>query len=126
MEEYCHVCGSNQVELHHIIKRSKVPALRDCKKNFIYLCPEHHRGTRGVHGKNGQTLERELRLKFQNKLEMLFDSRYLIYTEIKCVLEINDKSLKGLLKCVKQEHGFYERESLLIACMGGKLEVADE
>ena len=93
-EKPCYICGSGYTELHHIIKRSEVGVLRNCPLNFIYLCPEHHRGTDGVHGKNGHKLDKKLRLKFQNNLEMLFTSKSISYEVIKEVLEINDKSLR--------------------------------
>ncbi|MDP4147584.1 MAG: hypothetical protein Q8936_24475, partial [Bacillota bacterium] len=71
--EYCEICLEDDIyrlgELHHIMFRSECKPLENCKLNHIHLCASHHRGTNGVHGKNGHSLDRKLKLKFQNKLE---------------------------------------------------------
>jgi len=39
---WCEVCGTSyNVERHHIMFRSEVKALENCKLNYSYLCPEH-------------------------------------------------------------------------------------
>ena len=58
--ECCHRSGN--LELHHILRR-KVPATLS---NCIMLCGECHRGTNGIHGKNGHELDFKLKLKLQN------------------------------------------------------------
>lgn len=59
---FCEVCGrSGPLELHHIIRR-KVP---EDEYNIIYLCPDCHRGTNGIHGKNGHKLDLKLKLYLQ-------------------------------------------------------------
>ena len=121
-DKRCYVCGNPNVELHHICFRSKVPSLTNCVLNHVYLCPEHHRGTYSPHGKYGHELDIKLKLEFQNKLEILFDKEYLTEEEIKQTLGISDRALKRLLKTLKKEKdGTYNRTSVIISCMGGRL-----
>lgn len=119
-EKQCSICGSYGTELHHIQFRSQVPTLRDCPLNHIYLCPQHHRdGRAGVHF--NKELDKKLKLKFQNKLEFLWEKKYLSRQDVQVVLQIKDKQLDKLLKTVISKNGEYERESLIRACCGGKL-----
>lgn len=119
-ENQCIICGTYGTELHHIQFRSQVPTLRDCPLNHIYLCPQHHRdGRAGVHF--NKELDKKLKLKFQNKLEFLWEKKYLSRQDVQVVLQIKDKQLDKLLKTVISKNGEYERESLIRACCGGKL-----
>ena len=43
---------------------------------MVYLCPQCHRGTDGVHGKNGKELNERLKREGQRK----FEERYSRYT----------------------------------------------
>lgn len=62
----CEVCcKGGRLELHHILRR-KVHATVD---NCIMLCYECHRGTRGIHGRDGHKLDRELKINLQLKYE---------------------------------------------------------
>ncbi|NLK23198.1 MAG: hypothetical protein GX309_04240, partial [Clostridiales bacterium] len=79
------------------------------------------RGTKGVHGKQGHQLDQKLKLSFQNKLEMLWDKQYLTREEIKEVLQISEKALDRLLKTVQKSKDKYIRESVIRACIGGRL-----
>lgn len=123
---WCLVCGQRATELHHIVYRSQMKPLENCKLNHIYLCQEHHRGTQGVHGSKGHKLDRLLKLQFQNNLEILFDKEFLTREEIKEVLQIADKPLNRLLKPLVLQKGKYVREDVIRACMGGKLIVEEE
>ncbi|MGG7176222.1 hypothetical protein ACQPU1_01420 [Clostridium paraputrificum] len=118
---WCLVCGQRATELHHIVFRSQVKQLENCKLNHIYLCQEHHRGTQGVHGSKGHKLDGLLKLQFKNNLEILWDKQYLNREEIKEVLQIADKSLNRLLKSLILHKGKYFVEEVIRACMGGKL-----
>lgn len=119
-EKQCSICGSYGTELHHIQFRSQVPTLKDCPLNHIHLCPQHHRDGRvGVHF--NKALDKKLKLKFQNKLEFLWDKKYLSRQDVQVVLNVKDKQLDKLLKTVISKNGEYERESLIRACCGGKL-----
>ena len=65
---YCTECGSNdRVQLHHIICGNGKRKHCETEESLIPLCWEHHLGTNGVHGKNGKTLNKKLRLKLQEK-----------------------------------------------------------
>ena len=60
----CEVCGGytgDRLELHHIVRR-KVEANKD---NCIMLCWEHHKGTYGVHGREGRALDLKLKKRLQ-------------------------------------------------------------
>lgn len=121
MDRYCKVCGNPYTELHHIMFRSEVKTLEYCKLNLVNLCVEHHKGTYGVHGSKGARLNRKLKLEFQNKLEELWDKRYLSREEINNVLQINDKALNRLLKRLSLQNDKYNKEDVIRACMSGKL-----
>lgn len=119
-EKQCSICGSYGTELHHIQFRSQVQTLKDCPLNHVHLCPQHHRDGRvGVHF--NKALDKKLKLKFQNKLEFLWDKKYLSRQDVQVVLNVKDKQLDKLLKTVISKNGEYERESLIRACCGGKL-----
>lgn len=115
------ICGQRATELHHIVFRSQCKPLEHCKLNQVYLCQEHHRGTKGIHGKRGHKLDIKLKLEFQNKLEMLLDKQYLTREDIQEVLQISDKALNSLCKTIKCGKGKFIREEVIRACMGGKL-----
>ena len=61
--EVCHTYYGERLELHHILRR-KIEANKD---NCIMLCSDCHRGTSGIHGRDGHTLDLELKLKLQRK-----------------------------------------------------------
>ena len=61
--ENCGVLFSKLHEIHHIVGR-KVSAN---KYNLIYLCWECHKGTAGVHGRDGLTLNKKLKMELQKK-----------------------------------------------------------
>lgn len=125
-ERVCPVCGAIATELHHMVFRKQVKALENCKLNHIYLCAECHRGTNGVHGKNGHELDRKFKLQFQNKLEFLFNEQYLSRKDIKETLGIKDNAVDSLCKLMKQEKGMFAREDIIRVCMGGKIILEDE
>lgn len=125
--KFCKICGAlSGIEEHHIIKRSQAKFLINCELNKIYLCPEHHRGTFGVHGKNGHKLDRKLKLEYQNKLEFLLDKHYFTKEELKDILKINSNSIDSLCKILISEKGVFNRDDILVALCGGKLIVEGE
>jgi len=75
--EYCGVYKGDSLELHHIIGGNGKRKQHESIESVIALCYEHHRGTNGVHGKNG----RELDLKLKRKLQQTYIEQG--YTEIK-------------------------------------------
>ena len=118
----CKICGTSyNVEKHHIMFRSEVKALEHCELNLVYLCSEHHKGTHGPHGSKGSSLNRKLKLGFQNKLEMFWYKPYLNKEDIQEVLGISENALNKLLKTLRAVNQEYVREDVIRACMGGKL-----
>lgn len=66
----CEVCKRvGGLELHHILRRR----VKETQHNCIMLCYECHRGTNGVHGKNGHALDLKLKRMVQQKY---FDMGY--------------------------------------------------
>lgn len=59
----CYVCGKNQnIEIHHCIHGTAKRKIADKEGLFVPLCYEHHRGTKGVHGREGHDLDKELKI----------------------------------------------------------------
>lgn len=65
----CLVCGSWNVEEHHIFFGQAKRKLSEDYGLKVWLCPTHHRGTNGVHGKNGHKLDSELKQLGQKAFE---------------------------------------------------------
>lgn len=120
---FCAICGKTDTELHHIIKRSQCKPLVNCKLNLVNLCVEHHRGTQGVHSAKGKEIDRKLRLEYQNIIEMIFDSEYITISDIVQALEISENNARKLVKALRVYKEGYNRNDIIIACMGGKREV---
>ncbi|MBY6844636.1 hypothetical protein HYI19_07445 [Clostridium botulinum] len=116
----CVICGRPNSEAHHIIYRSECRALIKCKRNLVYLCEAHHRGTYGVHGKCGKELNRKLKLEFQEWLEEILNKDFYSIEEIKDKLGISTNAIKSLSKLIRQKNSVFGREDIIIACMGGK------
>ena len=116
----CYLCHEQLAkETHHIILRKECKPLENCEMNTVKLCNGCHSYLH--HDRQGYKKLRILKLEFQNKLEILFDSEYLSREEIKQVLKIQDKPLDRLLKTLVLKKGLYEREDVIRACMGGKI-----
>lgn len=68
----CYFCGSQiGLESHHCIigknrKNSEKYGLK------VWLCYEHHRGTNGVHGKNGNALQNNLKVIAQKRFNEVY------------------------------------------------------
>lgn len=66
----CYVCHSQiGLERHHIIFGSSGRRLSEKYDLTVWLCYEHHRGTFGVHGKNGKDLNKKLKIEAQRAFE---------------------------------------------------------
>lgn len=115
----CYICDGFDTETHHIVLRSECKPLENCEMNKIRLCKNCHEYLH--HDKEGYKKLKELKLEFQNKLEMIFDKELLPREEIKQGLQIKDKPLDRLLKLIVMQKGMYPREDVIRACMGGKL-----
>lgn len=115
----CELCGVKEAnQRHHKVFRSKVKALEHCDRNLANICYECHYK---IHHNKGRDLDLKLKLSFQNELEMLFDKEYLTYEDIKEVLQISDRCMKGLLKTIQYTKDGYKREDVIMVCMGGRL-----
>lgn len=58
----CYLCQKQGVtNAHHILHGSGYRKIADKLGLIVYLCPECHTGTDGIHGKNGH--ERDMDLK---------------------------------------------------------------
>lgn len=62
---FCENCYSTGVELHHIIYGSGLRKLCESVESVTLLCYECHRGTYGVHGRDGRKLNIKLKKKLQ-------------------------------------------------------------
>lgn len=80
----CYVCG-NQLYLHkhHIFYGVRNRKKADEDGLIVYLCYQHHEGTYGVHGKNGDKIDTQLKkiaekkwLEYYNKDIGDFIKRY--------------------------------------------------
>lgn len=69
MEKACLICGSKNVEQHHVMFGNPRRKLADEDGLWVWLCPEHHRGTKGVHGKEGHDLDISLKKEVQRIYE---------------------------------------------------------
>ena len=65
----CLICLNPNVEEHHVFFGSANRKQSEKYGLKVYLCMEHHRGTNGVHGKNGKILNDKLKRFAQIKFE---------------------------------------------------------
>lgn len=67
----CFVCGIvDDLELHHVLFGNPRRRLADEDGLTVWLCREHHRGTYGVHGKQGRKLDITLKKRAQTVYEL--------------------------------------------------------
>ena len=57
------------LEIHHIVYGHGKRKQHESIDSIILLCYDCHRGTNGVHGKNGAEVDRQLKLFLVRKLE---------------------------------------------------------
>lgn len=68
-EKYCYITGETEnLEKHHIYFGSRRKT-SDKYGFWVWLTPEMHRGTNGVHGKNGHEIDIFLKTECQKKFE---------------------------------------------------------
>ena len=48
----CYICGALNVEKHHVFFGTAKRRISDIEGCWMWLCPEHHRGSSGVHFDN--------------------------------------------------------------------------
>lgn len=80
----CYVCKTKfGLEEHHCMFGSANRKLAEKDGLKVWLCAEHHRGSNGIHGKNGHTLDMYLKseaqikyMEYYNKTKEEFIKRY--------------------------------------------------
>ena len=69
-EKKCFFCGSEyNLERHHCIHGTAGRRLADKYGLTVYLCPSCHRGSEGVHGRDGAPLDKILKQTAQTAFE---------------------------------------------------------
>ena len=64
----CEICGSTyMLEIHHIVQGSGKRKQCETEHSVVLLCWHCHRGTNGVHGKNGRKLDLYLKRRLQDE-----------------------------------------------------------
>lgn len=121
MDICCEECGHPYSEKHHIIFRKQQKAMENCPLNFIYLCYEHHRGS-----KHSPHMVRKVDLKYkvmlQEKLEKEFSDKEIFNEdEIKEILKITPKDVIKLIKPICRTIDGYIVEEIIKQCLGGKM-----
>ena len=74
---YCQdgTCGG-PLEEHHCIYGRGRRKISDREGLVVMLCAKHHRGTNGVHGKNGSEIRYTLKMAAQAAWEMKYEEEY--------------------------------------------------
>ena len=68
----CYACQIEcPTELHHVLFGSGLRKISDDNGLTVYLCQDCHRGTKGVHGRDGNALNRALKRDAQRKYESI-------------------------------------------------------
>ena len=68
-QKKCYMCENLNVEEHHIYFGTGLRAISEKYGFKVWLCAYHHRGTNGVHGKNGNEFNRYLKQCCQLEFE---------------------------------------------------------
>lgn len=63
----CENCLQNGTELHHIVSGSGKRKEHESTNSIVLLCYDCHRGTRGVHGRDGRKLDLQLKRNLQSE-----------------------------------------------------------
>lgn len=106
------------IEGRHIIHKSAVKSLENCKMIIVDLCHSCHDYLH--HNKNGFELDYALKIELYEKMCLLFDKNEFTLEEIQETLSISYNASYSLSKLMKPVKGKYIREDILNAVMGGK------
>ena len=69
-EKRCYITGTTRnLEKHHIYFGRKMRAISDKFGFWVWLTSEFHRGTKGVHGRDGHALDMFLKRECQKAFE---------------------------------------------------------
>ena len=63
----CEVCYAPGAELHHIIYGKGKRKQHETVESVVLLCWDCHRGTYGVHGREGRKLDLQLKKQLQER-----------------------------------------------------------
>lgn len=82
--EKCYICGSRSgLNIHHVIYGTGKRNIADRDGLTIPLCYYHHKGTHGVHGREGHELDQKLKeiaekkwMEYYKKTEEEWIKRY--------------------------------------------------
>lgn len=69
----CENCYGPGAEFHHICFGSGKRKQHETKESVVLLCSRCHRGTNGVHGREGRELDLKLKIRLQ---EVYFNQGY--------------------------------------------------
>lgn len=116
--EQCEILGCKLPgQRHHIVFRSQGGL--DIPMNFKYLCPEHHTGKESPHG--SRTVDLRYKKEEQEKLFKLFKEETYTIKQIADLIGYDKKRLEKRFRKVQSRAGYYEREVIIRALMGGRL-----
>lgn len=112
----CIICGKPG-DKHHVIHKAEGGL--ETPLNYIYLCPEHHRGSRGPH----RDLETDLKFKLdmQKNLEEIFSEKFYTAMEIRKITQLSNSSMKQFMKSNPLHKEGYERNDIIYFLMGGNI-----
>lgn len=63
----CEVCYREGRELHHIVKGNGKRKQHESPESIMMLCIDCHRGSRGIHGRDGHKLDLKLKRRLQEE-----------------------------------------------------------
>lgn len=75
VSKYCVVCGSPNVQYHHIFHGSHRRQFADKYKYIIPLCFDHHIGANGIHQAKNRKYDLFWKQKAQRHYEQYYGSR---------------------------------------------------
>lgn len=110
---FCEICNK-KADIHHIVHKSEGGF--DIELNYIYLCPQHHRGKKGPH----HCLKTDIlyKINFQKKLYKLLPKRFYSFKELCIILNTSTNIIKRLTKSLKLYKEGYKKEEIIFILMG--------
>ncbi|MFB0918907.1 MAG: HNH endonuclease signature motif containing protein [Clostridiaceae bacterium] len=112
----CMVCGKPG-DRHHVIHKAE--GGMETPLNYIYLCPEHHRGPMGPH--RNSEVDLYYKIGMQEVLESLFPKKYYTAMEVKSISELSISNLKKFMVTNRLHKEGYDRNDIIFYLMGGTI-----
>ena len=73
-DKRCFICGTDRyLESHHAMHGTANRKIADRYGLTVWLCAEHHRGTQGVHGRDGKDIDLHLKQTAQEAFESIYN-----------------------------------------------------